>query len=94
MVAAITEWAGDFDGPAISDALLAEATSAEALADTRIAWAGTTDSPDLETEGTYFRIDGPRVWIELACQGGVIFRDATHFHTIFRDKSLDYGGVL
>jgi hypothetical protein len=50
--------------------------------------------PDPDVQGTYFRIDGPRVWIEVACQGGIVFRNATHFHTIYRDKQYDYGGTL
>jgi hypothetical protein len=40
------------------------------------------------------RIDGPRVWIELVCQGGVVIRNATHYHSVFRDKTMDYGNSL
>ncbi|MFT3699967.1 MAG: DUF3500 domain-containing protein [Kofleriaceae bacterium] len=90
---AIQAWAGDFDS-SISSSLIDDYTSAAAYADTYVAWGGTGSSPDVDTSGTYFRIDGPRVWIEVACQGGVVFRDATHYHTIYRDKTYDYGGTL
>ncbi|MCB9680627.1 MAG: DUF3500 domain-containing protein [Alphaproteobacteria bacterium] len=91
---AIGQWVQDFDGE-ISDALMADYLSTEALADTYIAWTGTRSSgPDVEVAGTYFRIDGPRLWLELACQSGVILRNETHYHAIWRDKQFDYGGEL
>lgn len=93
LTAVINEWVGDFD-PAVADELRSTYTSAEALAETYVAFAGDASGPDVDAEGTYMRIDGPRVWIELACQGGVIVRGETHFHTIFRDKTADYGGAL
>lgn len=90
----IEQWVRDYD-PAIADALMAEYTSESALADTYIAWGGTKSSgPNPDVTGTYFRIDGPRLWIEVACQGGVVIRGQTHYHTIFRDKLMDYGNTL
>lgn len=89
---AIQAWVGDYD-PAVSDPLLAAYTSA--YADTYIAWGGNQASgvnPDVS--GTYLRIDGPRVWIEVSCQSGVVIQGKTHYHTIFRDKQYDYGGTL
>jgi hypothetical protein len=50
--------------------------------------------PQRHQPGTYFRIDGPRLWIEVACQGGVVIRGQTHYPTIFRDKQMDYGNAL
>lgn len=88
---AIAKWVEDFD-PEISDSLMSAYTSA--YADTYVAWGGSGSSPDVDTSGTYFRIDGPRVWIEVACQGGIVFKNATHYHTIYRDKTMDYGGTL
>lgn len=38
------------------------------------------------------RIDGPQLWIEVACQNGVVVQGETHYHTMFRDKTMDYGG--
>lgn len=82
--AAIASYAGDANGTGQYDAYVADA----ALADTYIAWASYSD---LATRGSYVRIDGPRVWIELSVQNGVIF-SANHYHSIWRDKTLDYGG--
>lgn len=89
----IRGWVADYQ-PAISDDLMTAYTSDEALADTYIAWAGAASGPDIDADGTYFRVDGPRLWIEVACQSGVVIRGQTHFHTIYRDKSQDYGGGL
>ena len=43
-------------------------------------------------KNNYFRIEGPRVWIEISVQRGVIFSSDIHYHGIWRDKSGDYGG--
>jgi hypothetical protein len=40
------------------------------------------------------RIDGPRVWIEIACQAGIVIQGQTHYHMMFRDKSYDYFNEL
>ena len=40
----------------------------------------------------YVRIDGPGVWIEFACQPGVIWPKEIHYHTVYRDHLRDYGG--
>lgn len=94
VTAAIEEWVSDYD-PEVADALVAEYTSASAYSDTLIAWAGTeAQGVDPDVNGTYMRIDGPRVWIEVACQGGVIIAGQTHYHSIFRDKEMDYGSSL
>ena len=58
------------------------------LSQTTLGWAGSTDG---NTSGSYARIDGPRVWIEIATQNGIVFRNATHYHSIERDKKTDYG---
>ncbi|AXV79834.1 MULTISPECIES: DUF3500 domain-containing protein [Ralstonia solanacearum species complex] len=60
-----------------------------ALAQTYVAYAG---SGTVTTKGNYFRIEGPRVWIEFSVQNGVIFNSDIHYHSIWRDKSADYGG--
>ncbi|ATJ88209.1 DUF3500 domain-containing protein [Ralstonia solanacearum] len=60
-----------------------------ALAQTYVAYAG---SGTVTTKGDYFRIEGPRVWIEFSVQNGVIFNSDIHYHSIWRDKSADYGG--
>lgn len=58
------------------------------LDSTYIAYSGTTA---VTTRNDYVRIDGPSVWIEYSCQNGVIL-SGTHPHSVWRDKSTDYGG--
>ncbi|MCA9568474.1 MAG: DUF3500 domain-containing protein [Myxococcales bacterium] len=87
---AMAAWVRSFaDGTA--DALMADYTAA--YDQTTIAFGGQSSGPDLDTAGTYMRIDGPRVWIEVAMQSGVILQ-GTHYHTIYRDKDFDYGASL
>ncbi|MEY4738244.1 MAG: hypothetical protein RL302_2563, partial [Pseudomonadota bacterium] len=62
-----------------------------ALANT---YVGISGSPELKSPGSYVRIDGPKVWIELVVQKGVAFTDEVHFHSIWRDKTADYGGEI
>jgi len=91
---AIGGWVKDFSSD-VSDKLIADYTSATAYADTYIAFAGSSATGiDVDTSGTYMRIDGPRLWIEIACQGGIVIQGKTHYHTIYRDKQFDYGGSL
>lgn len=91
---AIELWVRDY-APETADALLADYTSDAAYADTYVAWGGTASSKiDVDVNGTYMRIDGPRAWIELACQAGAVIQNVTHYHTIYRDKSYDYGDQL
>lgn len=75
-----TEYAND---------LLGAYLGADALAQTYVAYAG---SGTVTTNGDYFRIEGPRLWIEFSVQRGVIFSNDIHYHTIWRDKFADYGG--
>jgi len=82
--AAINAYAADANGTGQADAY----TTDTALASTYISWASYSD---LSTKGSYVRIDGPRVWIELSVQSGVVF-SANHYHSIWRDKTADYGG--
>lgn len=62
---------------------------------TYIAFTGSGTSGNassfLNTNSNYVRIDGPTVWVELACQNGVIYHNQIHYHTIWRDHSHDYG---
>lgn len=94
VTSAIAQWTKDFD-PEVADGLMAQYTSAAAYADTLIAWGGTEASGvNVDVNGTYLRIDGPRVWIEVSCQNGVVIAGKTHFHSIYRDKTMDYGNSL
>ena len=96
VTAAIQQFTADYDG----------VTAARLLSDyqsgygsTYVAWAnaaGTFSSsgPDVSANGTYMRIDGPRVWIEIAVQNGIVISSQTHYHMVFRDKTYDYYNQL
>jgi hypothetical protein len=63
------------------------ATYTQQYSKTKLAWSGSTDPT---APGAYVRIQGPRVWIELARQKGIgPFR--SHYHSIERDIERDYG---
>lgn len=72
-----------------ADELLPLYLSDQALAETYVGYAGS--STTMGSSGSYFRIDGPRVWIEYIVQGGVWDSSGVHDHAVFRDKLADYG---
>jgi hypothetical protein len=84
---AIEAWVKNTADP-IATSLLAQYESDDALNQTYVGYAGNAD---LTTQGSYLRIDGPRVWIELTVQGGIVYKGKVHYHTIWRDKAADYG---
>ena len=84
---AIEAWVKNVADP-VANALLDEYESDAALAQTYVAYSG---AKDLTTKNSYFRIDGPRVWIEYTIQGGIVYQSKVHFHTLWRDKASDYG---
>ena len=92
VTAAIGQFIDDYDSTTVSR-LLSDYESG--YSSTYVAWAnsaGTFSSsgPDITTSGTYMRIDGPRVWIEMAVQAGIVIQGQTHYHMMFRDKTYDY----
>ena len=96
VTAAISSWVNDYDS-ATASRLLADYQAG--YASTYVAWAnaaGTYSSagPDITANATYMRIDGPRVWIEIVLQNGVIIQSQTHYHMMFRDKTYDYYNQL
>ena len=96
VTAAIQQYADDYD-TATANRLLADYQ--EGYDSTYVAWANASGSysssgPDVSSNGTYMRIDGPRVWIEIAVQTGVVISSQTHYHTMFRDKTYDYYNEL
>lgn len=95
VTAAITQWVSDYNSGITAD-LLSAYTSDTAYASTYIAWSGSSSLsyPNVDTNNTYMRIDGPRAWIEIACQGGIVIQGQTHYHMIFRDKTTDYYNEL
>jgi Protein of unknown function (DUF3500) len=76
----------------VADPLMADYLASTALADTYFAWGGASAGPSKEVSGSYLRLDGPRLWIELVVQGGIVIQGTTHYHSIFHDKTKDYGG--
>jgi hypothetical protein len=84
---AMEAWVKNVADP-VANALLEVYESDDALDQTYVGYSG---SADLKAQASYVRIDGPRVWIEASVQGGIVYRNIVHFHTIWRDKASDYG---
>ena len=81
----IADWVAD-SSPELADPLLAVYYSQ--LDQTTISWSGGTTQ---DSGSAYLRVDGPRIWIEwlnTSAAGGL------HYHTLYRDKALDYGTGL
>ncbi len=85
VLAAMKPWTRDADD-ASGTALQAQYESE--LDATYIAYAG---NPTLAANADYVRIDGPSVWMELICQGGIVVQGQIHYHAIYRDHTRDYG---
>ena len=60
-----------------------------AMANTYIAYSGTGT---MNQTNDYVRIDGPGIWIEYSVQPSRDFPGTTHPHSVWRDRSSDYGG--
>ena len=86
VVEAMRPWVQDSDD-ATAASLMAIYTNQ--LAGTYIAYSGTGN---FTAQGDYVRIDGPNVWIEFVCQGGIVYQSQIHYHTVWRDHARDYGG--
>ena len=96
VTAAVEQFVNDYDSTTASR-LLSDYESG--YGSTYVAWADSAGSfsssgPDITASGTYMRIDGPRVWIEIACQAGIVIQGQTHYHMMFRDKTYDYYNEL
>ena len=89
VVDAMEAWVTDTPSGVASD-FLAAYTSSSALENTYIGWAGI--NANLATQGSYIRIDGPRAWMEIVVQGPAATFGQVHYHAIWRDETLDYGG--
>ncbi|RZK28736.1 MAG: DUF3500 domain-containing protein, partial [Hymenobacter sp.] len=85
VLAAIKTYVGDVDD-ANTASIMTKYTNE--LDNTYISYSGTTG---MITRNDYVRIDGPSVWIEYSCQNGIIL-SGTHPHSVWRDKTADYGG--
>jgi len=86
---AMEAWVHDTPSGVASD-FLAAYTSSSALENTYVGWAGV--NANLTTQGSYIRIDGPRAWMEIVMQGPAPTPGQLHYHAIWRDVTLDYGG--
>lgn len=89
VVDAMEAWVNDTPSGVASD-FLAAYTSSSALESTYVGWAGL--NPNLASQGSYIRIDGPRAWMEIVVQGPAATPGQVHYHAIWRDETLDYGG--
>lgn len=89
VIDAMEAWVNDTPSGVASD-FLAAYTSSSALESTYIGWAGINAS--LTTQGSYIRLDGPRAWMEIVVQGPAATPGQVHYHAIWRDETLDYGG--
>jgi hypothetical protein len=85
---AIEAWVNEMDSETASVLLRAYEDKTD-LANTYVGYSG---DGTLATKGDYIRIDGPRIWIEFCVQQGIVFTESYHYHTIWRDKTADYGG--
>ncbi|MBS1831120.1 MAG: DUF3500 domain-containing protein [Acidobacteria bacterium] len=92
---AMRPWVRDMDDTVAANLM---AIYESELNGTYIAFTGSGTSGSassfLNANTNYARIDGPSVWIEFACQSGVVFRNQIHYHTVWRDHNRDYGKDL
>ncbi|GAB2570643.1 DUF3500 domain-containing protein [Microlunatus antarcticus] len=86
VTAAIASYVEDI---ADADAKTILARYSDELADTYVAYAGTVA---LTEQNDYVRIDGPSVWIEFSMQHGIVLA-GNHPHSVWRDRTTDYGGT-
>ncbi|MBI1228010.1 MAG: DUF3500 domain-containing protein [Bacteroidetes bacterium] len=92
VLAAIQNYTDDMDATTAA-AVLARYT--DEIDETYIAYTGSGTSGNttsfLVSNSNYVRIDGPSVWIEFACQNGVVIQGQIHYHSVWRDHLHDYG---
>jgi len=86
VTAALSAYVGDLNDAAAA-ALLAKYESE--LDKTRIGWANNAGATE---ENSYVRIDGPSVWIEFINTRSMSTPNI-HFHSVYRDKTNDYGST-
>jgi Protein of unknown function (DUF3500)/Secretion system C-terminal sorting domain len=87
VIAAIKTYVNDLED-ATATVILNKYTAE--LDNTYIAFSGTTA---MTTKNDYVRIDGPSIWLEYSMQGGIVIRTENHPHSVWRDRSGDYGGT-
>ncbi|WP_345266913.1 DUF3500 domain-containing protein [Nocardioides nanhaiensis] len=95
----LANWVGMADEQT-TDAALAEIEAT--LDDTVVAWSGETTYDMTAGDGISFSVSGPDVYVALQAQDGSAGADVEgvttsgwgHVHTIYRDPSNDYAGVV
>ena len=85
----ITEWAGIIN-TAYQKLRLAELQAG--LNETYFSWSGPTTHARGRNGTAYYRIQGPKVFIEFSPQGTNGDLD-NHVHTIYRDPTNEYGSI-
>lgn len=83
---AIKTYVNDVDDASAATILTTYTTD---LDNTYILHSGTNS---MNTRNDYFRIDGPKVWIEFSVQNGIVL-SGVHYHSVWRDRLSDYGGT-
>lgn len=92
VIAAIQNYVQDMDASTAAAIMSLYTSEIDA---TYIAFTGSATvgsaSTFLVSNSNYVRIDGPHVWIEFACQNGVVISGQIHYHSVWRDHTSDYG---
>ena len=83
---AIKQYVGDLD-PATAAPILAR--YAAELPTTYLAFVG---SGTMGKDNDYLRLDGPSLWLEYSGQPSRDFPGTVHPHSVWRDRTTDYGG--
>lgn len=83
---AIKLYVNDLDSETAATVL---ATYTTDLDNTYVGYSGTLT---MSQQNDYIRLDGPHIWIEYSSQGGIIIRNTPHPHSVWRDRTGDYGG--
>jgi hypothetical protein len=83
----IAAWAGIVNDESAADRMK---EIKDGLGETWFAWSGATTAGSDGNATGYYRIQGPKLVIEYAPQGG----NGMHIHTIYRDPTNDYGRGL
>jgi hypothetical protein len=83
---AIRLYVNDLD-PATAATVLARYTAG--LPETYLGYSG---SETLSQLGDYVRLDGPGIWLEYSAQPSRDFPGTVHPHSVWRDRTSDYGG--
>jgi len=86
VLSAIKLYTNDLDSQTAATVLAQYTTDLDA---TYLAYSGTGT---MSTQNDYIRLDGPHIWIEYSAQGGIVIRNTPHPHSVWRDRTGDYGG--